>query len=122
MKAIVVFSTFDNTKTPSGFDGSLPTIDVEEFMCDIAAKECVPTDVLAFAYKASGETGKWFENRMFYWYQWDSERNLLFGHLAGEGVGNASPIYIYNLNTTTSQQTIGYNSLSDKEKRAEVPS
>jgi hypothetical protein len=121
-KAIVVFYTFDNTKEPSGFDGSLPTIGADEFICDIAVKECVPTDALALAYKASGETREWFKNDMLWWYQWDSARNLLFGHLTGEGVGNASPVYIFNLNSKTIQQTTGYNSLNDKEKRAEVPS
>lgn len=120
-KAIVVFSTFDNTKEPSAFDGSLPLIRADEFMCDIASRECSPTNVLALAYEASGRTAEWFRDNTLSWYEWDSKRNLLFGHVSGEGIGSASPVYVFNANTKILQQTVGYDSLNNKEKRAEVP-
>lgn len=120
-KAIVVFTTFDETQEPSAFDGSIPALKADEFICDIATQKCSATDFLASAYKATGETNKWFENRMLWWYQWDSVKNLLYGHLSGEGIGNASPVYVFNLNNKSLQQTTGYNSLNEKEKRAGVP-
>jgi WD40 repeat protein len=122
-KTIVVFSTFDKTKEPSGFDGSLPVVKADEFVCDIATKKCEATDSLEVAYKAVfGEVGEWFKGGMLQWYQWDSKKNILFGHLNGEGVGAASPVYVFNLNTRILQQTLGFNSLNNQEKRAGVPS
>lgn len=120
-KAIVVFATFDETQEPSAFDGSIPALKADEFICDIAKQKCSSTDSLASAYKATGETNQWFENRMLWWYQWDSVKNLLYGHLSGEGIGNASPVYVFNLGNKSLQQTTGYNSLDEKEKRAGVP-
>jgi hypothetical protein len=123
-KAIVVFSTFDETKEPSGFDGSLPVLKADEFMCDIALKKCSPTDLFASAYTAvslGDGIGTWFEYPRVRWYRWDSEKNLLYGHLNALGVGTVSPVYIFNVSNESLQWTIGYNSLAEKEKRAEVP-
>lgn len=120
-KAIVVFTTFNETQEPSAYDGSIPTLNADEFICDIATQKCSSTDSLASAYKATSGTDNWFENRMLRWYKWDSVKNLLYGHLRGEGIGNASPVYVFNLNNKSLQQTTGYNSLDEKEKRAEVP-
>lgn len=123
-KVIVVSPTFDNTQQPSGFDGSLPILRASEFMCTIATKKCTTTDSLEVAYKkVFGDTDQWFNFNMgmLSWYEWDSQKNLLFGHLSGEGIGNVSPVYIFNLNTRTLQQTLGYDSLNTQEKRAEVP-
>lgn len=120
-KAIVVFTTFDEIQKPSEFNGSIPALKADEFICDIVTQKCSATDFLASAYKATGETNKWFENRMLWWYKWDSVKNLLYGHLSGEGIGNASPVYVFNLNNKSLQQTTGYNSLDEKEKRAGVP-
>lgn len=120
-EAIVVFTTFDETQEPDAFDGSIPALKADEFICDIATQKCSATDFLVSAYKATGETNKWFENRMLWWYKWDSVKNLFYGHLSGEGVGNASPVYVFNLNNKSLQQTTGYNSLDEKEKRAGVP-
>lgn len=115
-KAIVVFTTFNETQKPSEFDGSLPTIKTDEFICDIATQKCSAIDFLASAYKATGLAGK-----MVWWYKWDSVKNLLYGHLSGEGVGNAAPVYVFNLNNKSLQQTTGYNLLDKKEKYARVP-
>jgi len=120
-KAIVVFTTFDETQKPSEFNGSLPTLKADEFICDIATQKCSTTDSLASAYKATGLAGKWFGGGMLWWYKWDSVKNLFYGHLSGEGIGNASPVYVFNLNNKSLQQTTGYNSLDEKEKRAGVP-
>ncbi len=120
-KAMVVFTTFDETEKPSEFDGSIPALKADEFLCDMVAQKCSATDFLALAYKATGETNKWFENGMLWWYRWDSVKNLLYGHLSGEGIGNASPVYVFNFNDKSLQRTTGYNSLDEKEKRAGVP-
>lgn len=120
-KAIVTFTTFDETKAPSAFDGSLPAIKADEFICDIAAQRCSATDILARAYKASGLASTWFEYPMVWWVAWDSTKNILYGHLSGEGVGNSSPVYALHADTGLLQQTVGYDWLNKKEKRAEVP-
>lgn len=122
-KLIVVFTTFDETKTPSKFDGSLPVLSAKEFTCNIATKICQKTNYLASAFSSTGHAGDWFRYPIVWWYKWDSVNNILLGHLTGEGVGNASPVYIYNTNTKELRKTIGYDSLNrEKEKRAEVPS
>lgn len=120
-RAIVVFTTFDETQKPSEFDGLIPALKADEFICDIATQKCSATDFLASAYKATGLGGEWFGRGMLWWYKWDSVKNLFYGHLSGEGIGNASPVYVFNLNNKSLQQTAGYNSLDEKEKRAGVP-
>ncbi len=122
-KAIVVFTTLDETKEPSAFDGSLPIIKADEFVCDIAIKKCSATDILALAYNTTRGTKKWSEHPYgpLYWSQWDSVKNLLYGHLTGEGVGNSAPVYVFNLTDKLLRQTTGYDALNEKEKRAEVP-
>lgn len=120
-KAIVVFTTFDETQKPSEFDGSIPVLKADEFICDIATQKCSATDFLALAYKATGLSGEWFEGRMLWWKKWDSVKNFFYGHLSGEGIGNASPVYVFNLNNKSLQQTTGYNSLDENEKHARVP-
>ncbi|HPN54671.1 MAG TPA: hypothetical protein PLB52_01950 [Candidatus Moranbacteria bacterium] len=119
--AIIVSITYDETKTPSEFDGSLPILKAEEFICETATKKCSSTDILASAYNATGFGGNWYGYSSIWWYGWDTTKNLLYGHLTGEGVGNASPVYIFDINKKALQQTTGYNSLNDKEKRAEIP-
>lgn len=120
-KVIVVFTTFDATKEPSGFDGSLPALKADEFICDIAKHTCDTADILARAYKATGIQGSWFEYPMVRWFQWDSKKNTLYGHLAGEGVGNASPVFAFSATDGSLRKTVGHDSLDTKEKRSEVP-
>ena len=120
-KAVVISTTFDEAKESDEFNGSLPIVIASEFTCDIAIKKCTPTDMIASAYKAAGGAGAWYENSPYYWTKWDSNKNLLYGYLSGEGIGNASPIYIFNTLEKTLQKTNNYDSLNEKEKRAEVP-
>jgi hypothetical protein len=112
---IIVFSvTSDETAKPSVFDGSLPELKKEEYLCGASTKKCIKSDIITLAEKKIiGYVG---------WVRWDSEKNLLYGHLSGEGVGNAAPIYIYNIKNKNLIETSGYNSLDEKQKRAEVPS
>lgn len=121
-RAMVIFATFDETAQPSGFDGSLPVITGDEFVCEMATKKCSPTGYLASAYKTVGEPDTWFNYSNVSWYRWDSAKNLLYGHLFGEGIGMASPVYVFNLNDKILKQTVGYDSRNPKERRAEVPS
>lgn len=122
-RAIVVSRTFDETKEPMEFDGSLPILKKAEFICNTVIKECSPTDFLDSAYKATGLSVQGYDGGYagIHWFKWDFAKNILYGHLTGDGVGNASPVYIFNSNTKILQQTIGYDSWNDKEKRAEVP-
>lgn len=121
-KAIVVSITRDETKEPSGFDGSLPILKASEFICDAESKKCSSTDYLISAFKAVGKSGTWYGYSSIWWYNWDSVKNILYGHLDGEGVGKASPVYIYNINSNVLEKTSGYDSFDKSERRAEVPS
>ncbi|MEI7621046.1 MAG: hypothetical protein WCJ51_00765 [Candidatus Moraniibacteriota bacterium] len=114
-KAIVGSATFDETAEPGGFDGSLPTLKNEEFVCDIAMKKCSPTDFLASAYKATGSAygnnrgTNWSGITGVYWAGWDSIKNSLYGYLAGDGIGiGASPVYKFDLNKHILYKTVGY--------------
>jgi len=120
-KAIVIARTIDMTAVPSGFDGSLPVLKGEKFICDTATKVCTKSNILNSAYRAAGDKSNWYYYSSYTWNAWDSQRHLLYGHLQGEGIGNASPFYIYNTQTKVLKQTLGYNSRNNHEKRAEVP-
>ncbi len=116
-KIIVVSNTYDQAKKPSEFDGSLPNLKNEEFVCIVNGKVCSPSKILSTAENKIRESG---DSVPSWWYNWDSQRNLLYTHLTGEGVGNAAPVYIYDVNKNTYKKTIGYDS-NGEGKRAEVP-
>ncbi len=120
-KAIVIARTIDETAVPNGFDGSMPVLKGEEFICDTATKACARSNILNSAHRAVGEKSNWYYYSIYAWNAWDSQKHLLYGHLQGEGIGNASPFFIYNTQTRVLEQTFGYNARNDHEKRAEVP-
>ena len=120
-EALVVFTTDDETKESSGFDGSYPTIAASAFRCDMGTKVCSPTNILAEAYAATGAQGTWFEYPVVWWDVWDSKTNLLYGHLSGEGIGDASPLYVYDTERKTIRHTVGYGSVDDSDGRVVVP-
>lgn len=120
-QSLVAAVTYDETKPPSGFDGSYPMIDAQEFLCNMAAKTCKPSTILEDAFQATKEQGSWYRYSIVRWIAWDSERNFLYGHRSGEGVGNASPVYAFDASDSSLRKTDGYGSLDMKEKRAEVP-
>lgn len=112
-QAIVSFITIDSTASPSEFDGSQPIIEKKEYLCVVSIKQCQPSDLLSSAEKS--EQG-------IVWFRWDSSKRLFYGHSAGEGIGNSSPVVIFDANKKTSQKTSGYGLEYYGEKRAEVPS
>lgn len=112
-QAIVTLLGVDRTVSPSEFDGSQPIIEKKEYLCILSIKQCQPSDLLFFAE----ESGK-----DIHWFHWDSSNGLFYGHPAGEGVGNSSPVVVFDANKKTSQKTSGYGLEYYGEKRAEVPS
>lgn len=110
-KIIITSTIYDETAEPSEFDGSLPIISQEDYLCNTSDKTCKKSSLIS-SIKF---------NDQVYWSNWDSEKNLLYGHLSGEGIGNASPVYIYNINTKSYQKTVNFDSLKDIDNRASVP-
>lgn len=111
-QAIVTFLVVDSTASPSEFDGSQPVIEKKEYLCILSVKRCQPSERLSSAEKS--EKG-------IFWFHWDSSKWRFYGHSAGEGVGNSSPVVIFDANKKTSQKTSGYGLEYYGEKRAEVP-
>jgi len=116
-KTIVVSNTYDQTKKPSDFDGSLPNLKSEDFLCLTKEKTCSPSKILSDAENKIRENG---DSILLWWHNWDSQKNLLYAHLSSDGIGNASPVYVYDTNNNTYKKTIGYDS-NGEGKRAEVP-
>ncbi|MEK7463122.1 MAG: hypothetical protein AAB621_02030 [Patescibacteria group bacterium] len=112
-QAIVTLLVVDSTASPSEFDGSQPIIEKKEYLCILSVKQCQPSDLLFSAEEAEKD---------IFWFHWDSSKGLFYGHSAGEGVGNSSPVVIFDANKKTSQKTSGYGLEYYGEKRAEVPS
>lgn len=111
-QAIVTLLVVDSTVPPSEFDGSQPVIEKKEYLCILSVKQCQPSDTLSSVEKS--EQG-------IFWFHWDSSEGLFYGHSAGEGIGNSSPVVIFDANKKTSQKTSGYGLEYYGEKRAEVP-
>lgn len=111
-QAIVTLLAVDSTVSPSEFDGSQPVIEKKEYLCILSVKQCQPSDMLSYAEKS--EKG-------IFWFHWDSSKGLFYGHSAGEGVGNSSPVVIFDINKKISQKTSDYGLEYYGEKRAEVP-
>lgn len=119
-QALVVFTTYDHTSEPSGFDGSYPFIKNDDFVCDVAEKKCAPTDLLKYANESVSEISEYYRIDQQPWYVWDSEKNLLYGHLNVLG-SDGSPVYIFDLTSKILRYTLGYNSRNKNEKSAVVP-
>lgn len=112
-QAIVTLLAVDSTVSPSEFDGSRPVIEKKEYLCILSVKQCHPSAMLSSAEKSE---------KNIFWFHWDSSKGLFYGHSAGEGVGNSSPVVIFDTNKKISQKTSGYGLEYYGEKRAEVPS
>jgi hypothetical protein len=96
---IVGYTTFDLTKPPDAFAGDLSILSRREFICNSSTKHCAPTDIMKVARKnvANG-----------LWVMWDSGKKLLYGHLAGEGIGHSSPVYVYDTDLRRFSKTTEY--------------
>lgn len=112
-QAIVSLITVDITAPQSEFDGSQPVLEKKEYLCVLSLKQCQPSKMLSSAEESE---------RAVVWFRWDSSKGLFYGHSAGEGIGNSSPIVIFDANKKISQKTSGYGLEYYGEKRAEVPS
>lgn len=118
-KAIVVVAVYDLGAQPNAFDGLPPILSSSEHVCDIAEKQCQTSELLSQAYQGlDPELQK--EYGGIWWQKWDSEKNRLFAHLTGEGVGNASPVYICDIKSRKCDKTEGFDSLKDGDQRAVV--
>ncbi len=110
-QVLVIVDTLDSAARPNGFDGSLPVLKSTGYRCVIAIQTCVPSTILIMADAKYPSIG---------WYGWDSDRNMLFGHLTGEGWGSSSPVIVYSGTTGKVRETPQYDQLRGG-LRASVP-
>ena len=112
-QAIVSLLTIDSLAPQSEFDASRPVLERKDYLCILSIKQCQQSDLLLSAEE---------NEKNIVWFHWDSSKGLFYGHSAGEGIGNSSPVVIFDANKKTSQKTSGYGLEYYGEKRAEVPS
>lgn len=120
-KAIVVALTYDETQEPEPYDGSLPILKAEQFMCDIASRTCATSNVLAAAYKASGLPGEWFSYPNLEWERWDTTKNVLYGYAIGLAFGSSAPIYTYQIDSGAFQRLTRYARFGEDGDYAMLP-
>ena len=111
-QVLVIFRTEDNTTPESEFDGSQTLLEEKEYLCIISIKKCQPSDLLLSAEKSEKNIG---------FIHWDSSKGFFYGHAGGEGIGNSSPVVIFDANKKIFQKTSGYGLEYYGENRAEVP-
>lgn len=120
-KAIVVALTYDETQEPEPYDGSLPILKAEQFICDIASRTCATSNVLAAAYKASGLSGEWFSYPNLGWARWDTTKNVLYGYAIGLPFGPSAPIYTYQIDKGAFQKLTRYARIGEEGIHATLP-
>lgn len=114
-QAIVFVSKYDKTQPPNDFTGLLNLLERKYFICVVADKKCSPSTLI----EDIASQLKYDNYYRINWYRWDSDRGLLFGNPSGEGIGNSSPVVIYDLKSKTYDKTLGYDCLK-REKCAQV--
>lgn len=107
-QVILRLFSYDSTQEINDEDCSSVIQDVKEYLCLMATKKCSTSSVLE--EKAGQEYPIW-------WRAWDSQKNLLFGHISGEGLGNSSPVFIYDITTKTVRQTVGYGNTNERDSK-----
>ncbi len=120
-KAIVVALTYDETQEPEPYDGSLPILKTEQFICDIVSRTCAISNVLAAAYKASGLPGEWFSYPNLEWERWDATKNVLYGYAIGLAFGSSAPIYTYQIDSGTFKKLTRYSRIGEEGDHAILP-
>ncbi|MEI7890702.1 MAG: hypothetical protein WCI36_01915 [bacterium] len=119
-KAILSVAKYDLAGAQSAFDGSQPLVQTSEFVCDIAEKKCDPSNLLFGKYEGLDPKIQ-TQYGPIWWISWDSQKNVLIGHLAGEGTGNSSPVYVCNIQSKFCNKTEGYDALKKGDIKANAP-
>lgn len=119
-KVILSVAEYDLAGAQSTFDGSQPLVQTSEFVCDVAEKKCDPSNLLFGKYEGLDPKIQ-TQYGPIWWIAWDSQKNVLIGHLAGEGTGNSSPVYVCNIQSKFCNKTEGYDALKKGDIKANAP-
>ncbi len=118
-KVILVHSVIINATDAEIESGMQPSVvNSGDYVCELATKKCEKTELLSTSYQGIDSTKK--EGKYVVWTNWDSNKNILFGHIGSDN-GDNSPVYKCDTSKKICQKTEGYDSLVDGEVRANVP-
>jgi len=115
-QAIVTITIYDSTQSSE----ESPILGSDDYRCDIAKKECQKSELLDQNYQGLDATLQ-KNAAMFSWLAWDSSKNVLFGSLSQNDVGDVSPIYACDTQTKTCAKTAGYDWKNPGDQKAVVP-
>lgn len=101
LSVIVQSIKYDEAAEPSGYDGSQPIISVEEYTCQTKTKICNKSNIFPNS----------ITDLPLFWTNWDSQKNILYGHIYGAPIGLVTPVYIYDVNKKA-YQIIGKDDLA----------
>jgi hypothetical protein len=118
-QSIVTVTVYDSSVVLAD-NASPPILSTVDYLCDIAKKDCKKTELLTQQYQGL-DSALQKDGNAFAWTAWDSTRNLLFGHLVSQEVGDVSPIYACRTTDKTCNKTLGYDSKKDGDQVAVVP-
>ncbi len=95
-RAIVRVTSYDISNGESDF-GGFPVFTYVDYLCDVDTRTCELTTILLDAEAAAKPTVNF--------YRWDPDSHRMFGHPAGEGVGDMNVAYIYDYEIGTLTKT-----------------
>jgi hypothetical protein len=114
--AIMIVSKTDlNVK-----DDDMAASENVEYVCNVSEKKCDPSTLFFQNYEGIN-VGTSKQADVITWVKWDSAKNLLYGHVSNETLGNSSPVYICNTISKNCQKTVGYDSLESGGIHAVAP-
>ncbi|MFA5962200.1 MAG: hypothetical protein WC848_05955 [Parcubacteria group bacterium] len=101
-------------------DADQPVLSVSDYLCEIENKSCSPSTLLSEIYQGiDPELQK--RGTSLSWFRWNSQRNLLFGHLTFGDLGDVSPVYACDTQIKICNKTEGFDSLKVGDVSAVVP-
>jgi hypothetical protein len=117
-KTTITIATYDNSQTADDQGGVL--IGSDDYLCDIAQKNCQKTDILSQTYQGLDEVLQ-KDDQSFMWSDWDSSKNLLFGRTLSTNGPDIAPVYACNTQIKICVRTEGAGLQNQENRRIMVP-
>ena len=118
-QAIVTVSIYDASDSSKSQDNQ-PVLSSADYLCDVSQNSCQLTDILSQAYQGLDPSLQ-KDDAPLIWFKWDQTKNLIFGHLTLDNVGDVSPVYVCDTQKKTCSTTVGFDSSKSSDTRAVVP-